>query len=111
MDKLRITRQQLSAFIPDPLTLREFERLIQGLIDIGEEAEAALANALGAQDTADQAYFAALVADIKAQAAQQTAEMAQQAAEMAQTTADDAIVRIEHIEATAYPSELSYIGW
>jgi virulence-associated protein VapD len=97
MDKLRITRQQLAAFIPDPLTLREFERLIQGLIDIGEEAESALANALGAQDTADQAYFSALVADIKAQAAQ--------------NAANDAIVRIEHIEATAYPSELSYIGW
>jgi hypothetical protein len=97
MDKLRITRQQLAAFIPDPLTLREFERLIQGLIDIGEEAGAALANALGAQDTADQAYFSALVADIKAQAAQ--------------NAANDAIVRIEHIEATAYPSELSYIGW
>ena len=104
MDKLRITRQQLAAFIPDPSTLREFERLIQGLIDIGSEAEAALNDALGAQDTADQAYFAALVADIKAQSAQQIAEMAQ-------ATADDAIVRIEHIEATAYPSELSYIGW
>ena len=104
MDKLRITRQQLAAFIPDPLTLREFERLIQGLIDIGSEAEAALANAQGAQDTSDQAGFSAGVAAIQAKNAQQSADDAQ-------ATADDAIGQIQAFAASAYPSELSYIGW
>ena len=104
MDKLRITRQQLAAFIPDPLTLREFERLIQGLIDIGSEAEAALANAQGAQDAADQAGFSAGVAAIQARNAQQSADDAQ-------ATADDAIGQIQAFAASSYPSELSYIGW
>ena len=111
MDKLRITRQQLAAFIPDPLTLREFERLIQGLIDIGSEAEAALANAQGAQDSADQAGFSAGVAAIQAMNAQQSADDAQQSADDAQATADDAIGQIQAFAASAYPSELSYIGW
>lgn len=104
MDKLRITRQQLAAFIPDPLTLREFERLIDGLIQIGEEAETAIQNAQGAQDTADQAAFSADVARIAAAQAQNTADDAQ-------GRIDGAIDRIEAIETTAYPSELSYIGW
>lgn len=83
MDNIRITRQQLAAFIPDPNTLREFERLIASLIQIAEEADAALNGAQAAQNTADSA----------------------------QAQIDSAVSRIDVIEATAYPSELSHIGW
>jgi predicted trehalose synthase len=103
--EIRISRQQLSTFLKDPQSIREFERMIGSLVTAIADVETAIAGAVGAQDTADQAAHWADVARI-------VAERANALAEKANSLATDAEPRIDALEQEdRYPVELAYMGW
>lgn len=105
MAEIRISRQQLSTFLKDPQSIRGFERMIDSLVTAIADVEIAIAGAVGAQDTADQAAHWADMARI-------VAERAIKVADAANALATAAEPRIDALEQEdRYPVELAYMGW
>lgn len=79
--RLRVNRNELAKFLPDPRTVREFEKLLNDFVDVAE-------GVIAAQAAADAAAVAAVAADAAAVAAQTAADNAQTAVD-AVSLADD----------------------
>lgn len=75
--RLRVNRTELAKFLPDPRTVREFEKLLNDFVDVAEAVIAAQASADAADAAAVAANAAAVAADAAAVAAQGVADQVQ----------------------------------
>jgi hypothetical protein len=87
--KLRVNRNELAKFLPDPRSVRQFEKLLDDFVDVATAVIAAQATADAAAVVAATADAAAAAADAAAVAANAAAAAANTAA--AQVTADSSL--------------------